>query len=50
MLKKADAIVTCKSFQQESHNFKKQAKFTIIDQVTNTFKSSNLWKDKTFGF
>ena len=38
-VKKANAIVACKHFQQESHNFNKHAKFTIINQLTNTSKS-----------
>ena len=38
-VKKVDTIMTCKHFQQESHNFNKHAKFTIIDQLTNTSKS-----------
>ena len=39
-MKKVDAIMACKHFQQESHNFNKHAKFTIIDQLTNTSKSN----------
>ena len=31
--------MVCKYFQQLSHNFNKHAKFTIIDQLTNTSKS-----------
>ena len=38
-VKKVDAILTCKHFQQESHIFNKHAKFIIIDQLTNTSKS-----------
>ena len=38
-VKKVDAIMACKHFQQESHNFNKHAKFTIIDKLTNTSKS-----------
>ena len=38
-VKKADAIMACKHFQQESNNFNKHAKFTIIDQLKNTSKS-----------
>ena len=38
-VKNVDAIIACKHFQQESHNFNKHAKFTIIDQLTNIFKS-----------
>ena len=30
--------MACKHFQQESHNFNKHAKFTIIDQLTNISK------------
>ena len=37
-LKIVDAIITCKNFQQESHNFDKHAKFTVIDKLTNTSK------------
>ena len=28
---KVDAVMACKHFQQESHNFNKHAKSTIID-------------------
>ena len=38
-VKKVDAILACKHFQQESHNFKKYAKLTNIDQLTKAFKS-----------
>ena len=38
-MKKVDPIVACKYFQQQSHNFNKHAKFTIIDQLTSTSKS-----------
>ena len=31
--------MACKNFQQESHIFNKHAKFTVIDQLTNTSKS-----------
>ena len=31
--------MACKQFQQESHNFNKHAKFTIIDQLTSTSTS-----------
>ena len=46
-LKKANAVMACKHFQQTSHNFNKHAKFTIIYQKTNPKKlsSSNLLKD-----
>ena len=37
-VKKVDAIMICKYFQQASHNFNKHAKFTIIDQLMNTSK------------
>ena len=54
-VKKVDAIMACKHFQQESHIFNKHPKFTIIDQLTNTSKSketlpSDLSKEKIFGF
>ena len=38
-MKKVDPIVACKYFQQQSHNFNKHAKFTIIHQLTSTSKS-----------
>ena len=38
-VKKVDAIMACKYCQQESLNFNKYAKFTIIDQLTNTSQS-----------
>ena len=38
-VKKVDTIMVCKHFQQESHNFNKHVKFTIINQLTNTSKS-----------
>ena len=37
--KNVDAIMPSKHFQQESHNFNKHAKFTIIDQLKNISKS-----------
>ena len=30
--------MACKHFQQERNNFDKHAKFTIVDQLTNTSK------------
>ena len=38
-VQKAEPIIAYKQFQQESHNFKKHAQFTIIDQLMNTSKS-----------
>ena len=38
-VKKTDGIMACKHFQQERHIFNKHAKFTIIDQLTNSTKS-----------
>ena len=38
-VKKVDAIIACKHFQQESNNLNKHAKFTFINQLTNTSKS-----------
>ena len=38
-MKKANAVMACKPFQQESHNFKKHGKCTIFDQLMNTFNS-----------
>ena len=31
--------MACKHFQQKRHNFNIHAKFTVTDQLTNTFKS-----------
>ena len=39
-VKKIDAVMACKNFLQESHSFNKHAKFTIIDQLTKTSKST----------
>ena len=38
-VKKVDAKMACKHFQQESHNFNKHAKFNIINQLMKTSKS-----------
>ena len=38
-VKKVNTIMICKHFSEESHNFDKHAKFTIIDQLTNISKS-----------
>ena len=38
-VKKVDAIMACKHFQQESHNFNKHSKCTILVKLTNTSKS-----------
>ena len=38
-MEKVDTIMACKHFQQESHNFNKHAKLTIIDQLKNTTKA-----------
>ena len=38
-VKKVDATMVCKHSQQESHNFNKHAKFTIINQIRKTSKS-----------
>ena len=38
-MKKVDAITACLHFQEESHNFNKCVKRTIIDQLKNTSKS-----------
>ena len=38
-MKKGDTIMACKQFQQDSHNFDKHARFTIIAQLTKTSKS-----------
>ena len=32
--------MACKHFQQESNNFNKHAKFTIIDQLKNTHQAT----------
>ena len=38
-VKKVAAIIACKNFQLQSHNFNKHSNFTIIDQLMNTSKS-----------
>ena len=42
-VEKVDAIMVCKYIQQESHSFSRHAKFTIIDQLTNTSKSKEIF-------
>ena len=53
-VKKANAIIACNNFQQESHNSKKQGKFTILDQLTvsnlKKLSPSDLSKEKISGF
>ena len=41
-VKKDDAIMAYKHFQQQGDNFNKHAKFTIIDKLTNTSKSMEI--------
>ena len=41
-VEKVDAIMVCKHVQQESHSFSRRAKFTIIDQLTNTSKCKEI--------
>ena len=38
-MKKADAIMACKYFHQESHDLNKHSNFSIINQLKNTSKS-----------
>ena len=38
-MKRVDTKLTCKHCQQESHNFNKYVKYTIIDQLMNASKS-----------
>lgn len=40
--------MVCKHFQQKGHNFNKYAKFTINDQLTNTFKSKETLTQRLF--
>ena len=42
-VKNIGAKMACKHFLQENHNFNKHAKFTIIDQLTNTSKFKKLY-------
>ena len=54
-VKKADAIIGCKHFRQENHDFNKHTKLTIIDQLTNTSKSDEtltqrIIERENFGF
>ena len=53
-VKKTNAIIACNNFQQESHNSNKQAKFTILDQLTvsnlKKLSPSDLSKEKISGF
>ena len=47
-VKKVDAMMACNHFQQESHNFKKHAKVTIIDQLTNSSKRKKNFHPATY--
>ena len=39
-IKRPDAILACKYFQNKSHVFKKHTKFITIDQLTSIIKSN----------
>ena len=39
-IKRPDAILACKYFQNKSHVFNKHTTFITIDQLTNTIKSN----------
>ena len=41
-VKKPDAILACRHFQEKIHVFKKHAKFIIIGKLTNTTKSKDI--------
>ena len=45
-VKKPDAILACRHFQEKNHVFNKHAKFIIIDKLTNTTKSKDILRQR----
>ena len=43
---KPDAILPCRHFQERNHIFNKQAKFTIINKLTNNTKSKDILRQR----
>ena len=41
-VKRPDAILACRCFQEKKHVLNKQAKFIIRDKLTNTIKSKDI--------
>ena len=44
--KNPNAILTCRHFQQQSHNFNSHAKFIIIDKLVNTSSSKDILRER----
>ena len=45
-VKKPDAILVCRHFQEKNHVSEKHAKFIIIDKLTNTSKSKDMLRQR----
>ena len=45
-VKKPDAILACRRFQEKKHVFNKHAKFIIVDKLTNTTKSKDILRQR----
>ena len=45
-IKNPNAILACRHFQQQGHNFNSHDKFIIIDKVVNTFSSKDILHER----
>ena len=45
-IKKPDAILACRHFQEKKHFINKHAKFVNIDKLTNTTKSKDISRQR----
>ena len=45
-VKKPDATLACRHFQEKKHVFNKHAKFIIIDKLTNTTNSKDILRQR----
>ena len=44
--KDPNAIVACRHFQKQGHNFNSHSKFIIIDKLANTFSSKDILRER----
>ena len=44
--KSPNAILACRNFQQQGHNFNSHAKFIIIDKLANTSSSKDVLRER----
>ena len=45
-IKNPNAILACRHFQQQGHNFNSHAKSIIIDKLVNTFSSKDILRER----